>query len=75
MTRAEGTYWICLNRDCGLTAVCDAAEYSMETHTCRCGSLMRKKVQAGVFSYLNFLREDATIIDEAKEREETPCEK
>ncbi|HET6932298.1 MAG TPA: hypothetical protein VFI45_18360 [Candidatus Acidoferrum sp.] len=47
----------------------------METHTCRCGSLMRKKVHAEVFSYLNFLRENGSEIEEVKEREETPCEK
>ena len=75
MLRGEETYWICLNRNCGLTAVCDAAEYGMETHTCRCGSLMKKKTHAEVFSYLNFLRENGSEIEEVKEREETPCEK
>jgi hypothetical protein len=74
MLRGEETYWICLNRDCGLAAVCDAAECAMETHTCRCGSLMRKKVYTGMFSYLDFLREDSSEIDEANEKEETPCE-
>jgi hypothetical protein len=75
MLRGEETYWICQSRDCGLTAVCDAAELEMETHTCRCGSLMRKKFPADVFSYLNFLKEDSSEMDEAKEKEETPCEK
>jgi hypothetical protein len=36
---------------------------------------MRKKVHAEVFSYLNFLREDSSEIEGAKEKEETPCEK
>ena len=76
MLRGEEAYWICQNRDCGLTAVCDATEYSAETHTCRCGSLMKKKAHATVFSYLNFLREAASSeTEEEKEEEETPCEK
>ena len=76
MLRGEEAYWICQNRDCGLTAVCDAREYGTETHTCRCGSLMKKKTQATVFSYLNFLREAASgETEEKKEEEETPCER
>lgn len=76
MLRGEETYWICQNRECGLTAVCDAREYGAETHICRCGSLMKKKVHATVFSYLNFLREAASSeTEEEKEEEETSCEK
>jgi len=75
MLRREETYWICQNRDCGITAICDAAEYGAETHTCRCGSLMKKKAQESMFSYLNFLWEkESSVTEELKEKEETPCE-
>jgi len=76
MLRGEETYWICQNRDCGITAICDATEYGVETHACRCGSLMKKKAQERVFSYLSFLREvESNKIEESKEKEETPCER
>jgi hypothetical protein len=76
MLREGETYWICQNRDCRLTAVCDATECGMETQACRCGSLMKKKAHATVFSYLNFLREEESSENEgSKEEEETPCER
>ena len=76
MLRAGETYWICQNRDCGITAICDAAECGVERHTCRCGSLMKKKAQETVFSYLNFLREEErSETEESKEKEETPCKR
>ena len=75
MLRGEETYWICQNRNCGITAICDAAEYAVERHTCRCGSLMVKKAQETVYSYLNFLREkESRETEELKEKEETLCE-
>jgi hypothetical protein len=75
MLRGEKTYWICQNRDCGITAICDAAECATERHTCRCGSLMVKKAQETAYSYLNFLREaESSETEELKAKEETPCE-
>ena len=76
MLRGEETYWICQNRDCGLTAVCDATECGVETHICRCGSSMKKRAHATVFSYLDFLREEErSENEESKEEEETPCDR
>lgn len=76
MLRGQETHWICLNRDCRKTVACDGAERRLETRACECGSLMKKGAQAAVFSYLNFLREDASAeTDESKEKEETPCER
>jgi hypothetical protein len=75
MLRADKTYWICKNRDCGMTAVCDATDSGVETHTCRCGCLMKKKAHATVFSYLNFLgEEESNKTADINEKEEAPCE-
>ena len=74
MLRTDEAYWICQNRDCGMTAVCDATDSGAETHTCRCGSLMKKKAHATVLSYLNFLWEkESSVTEELKEKEEAPC--
>jgi len=75
MLRGEEAYWICTNRDCGITAVCDATEHETETHICRCGSQMKKKSHPPIFSYLEFLKEEKNSeTQEANEKEETPCE-
>jgi len=76
MLRGEEIHWICPNRDCGMTVAYDETDCDVETRTCSCGRSMRRESHATVFSYLNFLREEAS--DEAegmKEKEETPCEK
>ncbi len=76
MLRGHETYWLCLNRHCGKTAACHEAERELETRVCDCGSLMKKEAQATVFSYLNFLREETSAeTDEAKQKEETPCDR
>lgn len=76
MLRAGETYWHCSNRHCGKTVACDRAEREQETLACDCGNLMKKEGHATVFSYLDFLREDAVAgTDESKEKEETLCEK
>lgn len=75
MLRGAGAYWICLNQDCGITAACDGTETGVETHICRCGSQMKKRTHATVFSYLDFLREEANSgAEQTKEKEETSCE-
>jgi len=75
MLKGEEAYWICMNHDCGITAVCDAMEHGTETHICRCGSQMKKKTHPAIFSYLEFLKEEqSSETREANEKEETPCE-
>jgi hypothetical protein len=75
MPRTGETYWICHNRDCGMTAVCDAWDSGVETHKCRCGSVMKKKAHATVFSYLNSLgEEESNETADINEKEEAPCE-
>jgi hypothetical protein len=76
MLRGEETYWICMNRDCGAAVACDKADRGLKTRVCRCGQWMRKEAHPVVFSYLNFLREEASgETEEMKEKEETPCER
>ncbi|HWY07993.1 MAG TPA: hypothetical protein VNY24_14115 [Candidatus Acidoferrales bacterium] len=75
MLRAEKAYWHCINRDCGMTAACDEVERGMEWRVCDCGSLMKKEAHSTVFSYLNFLWDEArSVTEETNEKEETPCE-
>ncbi len=75
MLRGEPTNWICTNRDCGMTTACDEAEGGLEWRVCDCGSLMKKVAHPTVFSYLNFLWDEArSEAKETKEKEETPCE-
>jgi len=75
MLKGEEAYWICMNRDCGITAVSDTMEHGTETHICRCGSQMKKKTHPAIFSYLEFLKEEqSSETREANEKEETPCE-
>lgn len=76
MPRGSEMYWLCLNRDCGKSAVCEEAGLGQESRVCDCGRLMKKGTHATVFSYLNFLRETTSSEHEKKkEEEETPCER
>jgi len=74
MLRANETYWLCTDRDCGKTAACDETEQELEARVCECGSLMRREVHARVFSYLNFLRDrEINETGKSKEEEEKSC--
>ena len=75
MLRIGEAYWHCTNRDCGMTTACDETESGLEWRVCDCGSLMKKQAQSTVFSYLNFLWDEArSVSEETNEKEETPCE-
>jgi hypothetical protein len=52
-------YWHCVDRACGLTALSTAEEHGLEKRRCACGSAMEKREHSAVFSYLNFLQEEA----------------
>jgi hypothetical protein len=65
MVRIEESYWLCRNRACGLTVLSTRTERDLESRRCACGSLMEKHVQPTVFSYLDFLGEEAA--NEAQE--------
>jgi len=58
MLRIEERYWHCRNRACGMTALSSESDRELEARRCVCGSLMEKHRQPGVFSYLDFLREE-----------------
>ena len=75
MLREPGTYWLCTDRNCGKTQLCNQTECESETRTCACGSGMKKVAQATVFSYLNFLQETGSNETGKKEEEQTPCDR
>lgn len=52
-------YWHCVNRACGLTALSTREDRALDMRWCVCGSPMRKREHSAVFTYLNFLREEA----------------
>ena len=63
-------HWHCVNRACGLTALSTAKERDCEKRTCVCGSTMEKREHSVVFSYLNFLREEAEAEPTERTRKE-----
>lgn len=75
MLRGEAAHWICNNRNCGKTQVCEETERELETRACECGSSMKKEAHATIFSYLTFLRETGSSETDKKEEEGKPCER
>lgn len=55
MSKADGAYWHCPNRDCNWSMV-SALEMEGEAPRCVCGILMEKRELLPVFSYMDFLR-------------------
>jgi len=76
MLKIAERYWHCLNRACGMATLSGEDDWELETRRCACGSLMRKHTQPGVFSYLDFLREEpAGEMQEGTREEQGVCER
>jgi len=66
MAKEESTRWRCANRDCDWSMVATATEGREDAPRCVCGGEMKRAEPVPVLSYLEFLREDIAIADEAK---------
>ena len=53
---AQGTQWICTDRNCGWSLLHTHITEENKFPRCVCGSPMRRSLVSPVFTYLDFLR-------------------
>ena len=58
MSNSDRARWCCPNRDCDWSMVATVADGG-EAPRCVCGNVMQKAQAVPVFSYLDFLHEEA----------------
>lgn len=70
MSNNERARWCCPNRDCNWSMVGTIAKEGESAPRCVCGSAMQRAEEVPVFTYLDFLRGETAIEEEAGGKEE-----
>ena len=65
MSSRDGVHWHCSNRDCNWSFVATMPGEEEEAPRCVCGSVMEKGETVPAFQYLDFLREETMVEEEA----------
>lgn len=55
--------WHCTNSECGCQVVVEiSGQVEGQNPRCACGAILRKKYTSPVFTYLDFLRVDPSLV-------------